>query len=240
MLSGAFDPATMWVPTARLYIIDLFYNTAVTTSAVASKGGYAACHFNAGSYEDWRPDSGLFAPSDRSATTGWLDIRSANVRSIMKQRIALCKQKGFVAVVPDGVDAYSNQNGLGLTAADQLSYNAFLADEAHKLGLAAGLKNDIEQVPQLLPSFDFFVNEGCMRYAECGLYKPARLANMAVWHVEYGSTKTPTTAFNDACKCQSTLGLKSIYKKSTLDAFRVECSATTKSCPYSARKLKYA
>ena len=62
-------------------------------------------------------------------------------------------------MVPDGVDGYSNSNGLGLTAADQLSYNTFLAEEAHKLGLAAGLKNDLSQLTQLLQSFDFFVNE---------------------------------------------------------------------------------
>jgi hypothetical protein len=79
--------------------------------------------------------------------------------SLLKQRLELCKSKGFVGVVPDSVDAYSNANGIGLTALDQLSYNQFLADSAHTLGLAIGLRNDLEQIQQLLPSFDFFVNE---------------------------------------------------------------------------------
>lgn len=64
-----------------------------------------------------------------------------------------------MAAVPEGLDAYINDNGMGLTAADQLSYNSFLADAAHKLGLAAGLMNDLGQVKQLLSSFDFYINE---------------------------------------------------------------------------------
>ena len=38
------------------------------------------------------------------------------------------------------------QNGLGLTYADQLAYNLWLADTAHSMGLACGLKNDLGQV----------------------------------------------------------------------------------------------
>jgi hypothetical protein len=75
------------------------------------------------------------------------------------QRIAMCKSKGFVAVDPDNVDGYTNPNGVGLTAADQLSYNTFLANEAHAQGMAIGLKNDLDQLTQLTPYFDFFVNE---------------------------------------------------------------------------------
>jgi hypothetical protein len=76
-----------------------------------------------------------------------------------RQRLELCRAKGFVAVVPDGLDAYSNANGMGLTAADQISYNTFLANAAHSLGLSVGLMNDLNQIGDLLPSFDFFVNE---------------------------------------------------------------------------------
>ena len=74
---------------------------------------------------------------------------------------------------PPAVDGYSNPNGLGLTAADQLDYNTWLADTAHGLGLAAGLKNDIGQAKELAPKFDFFVNELCNQYNECGLYVEA-------------------------------------------------------------------
>lgn len=75
------------------------------------------------------------------------------------QRLEMCRDKGFVAVDPDNVGAFSNPNGLGLTAQDQIDYNTWLAATAHELGLAVGLKNDLEQLPELAPLFDFFVNE---------------------------------------------------------------------------------
>lgn len=71
----------------------------------------------------------------------------------------LCKGKGFLAVDPDNVDGYQNDNGVGLTAADQLAFNTWLAQTAHGLGLGAGLKNDLGQLTELTPYFDFFVNE---------------------------------------------------------------------------------
>jgi hypothetical protein len=71
----------------------------------------------------------------------------------------MCKDKGFLAVDGDNVDGFQNPNGIGLTAADQLAYNSWLAATAHGLGLAAGLKNDLDQIPQLVGVFDFFVNE---------------------------------------------------------------------------------
>lgn len=72
----------------------------------------------------------------------------------------MCRDKGFVGVDPDNVNVYTNPNGLNnITANDQLVYNEWLADTAHDLGLAVGLKNDLEQIAELEPSFDFFVNE---------------------------------------------------------------------------------
>jgi hypothetical protein len=71
----------------------------------------------------------------------------------------MCKAKGFIAVDPDNVDGYTNDNGFDLTAADQLDFNKWLAATAHGLGMAVGLKNDPGQVAELEPYFDFFVVE---------------------------------------------------------------------------------
>lgn len=76
--------------------------------------------------EDWEGES-------------WLNTKSANVRSIMKSRIALAKSKGCDAIDPDNVDAYNNENGLGLTKADAIDYLTFLATEAHSAGMAIGV-----------------------------------------------------------------------------------------------------
>lgn len=83
----------------------------------------------------------------------------------------MCKDKGFVAVDPDNVDGYTNDSGFDLTASDQIAYNTWLADEAHAQGLAAGLKNDVDQLSALVSKFDFAVNEECYRWKECGKYQ---------------------------------------------------------------------
>jgi len=69
----------------------------------------------------------------------WLNTKSANVRAIMKTRIALAKSKGCDAIDPDNVDAYNNVNGLGLTKNDAIDYLKFLATEAHAAGMAIGV-----------------------------------------------------------------------------------------------------
>jgi hypothetical protein len=72
--------------------------------------------------------------------------------------LEVCKSKGFVGVDLSNLDAYDANNGLGLTAADQLAYNKWLANTTHDLGLAAGLKADLGQIADLATSFDFFTS----------------------------------------------------------------------------------
>lgn len=79
----------------------------------------------------------------------------------MTSRMKLAVQKGCDAVDPDNMDGYTNDNGFKLTAAQQLKYNKFIADLAHKHNLAVGLKNDLNQIKDLVSSFDFAVNEQC-------------------------------------------------------------------------------
>lgn len=47
----------------------------------------------------------------------------------MAERMDLALSKGCDGVEPDNVDGYANSNGLGLTAANQLEYNKYLAQE---------------------------------------------------------------------------------------------------------------
>ncbi len=48
----------------------------------------------------------------------------------MKARLDLAQQKKCDAVDPDNVDGYMQDSNFDLSAADQLSYNRFLATEA--------------------------------------------------------------------------------------------------------------
>ncbi|KIZ02559.1 hypothetical protein MNEG_5400 [Monoraphidium neglectum] len=152
-------------PAEWVYLIDGFEATNADVAVILSKGFFPICYFSAGSYEDWRPDKGLFQASDYGSKLSgwagefWLDVRSANVKVIMTARMKMCKAKGFVGIDPDNVDAFANPSGFPLTAADQLAYNKWLAATAHGLGLAVGLKNDVGQIQDLVGDFDYFVNE---------------------------------------------------------------------------------
>ena len=103
----------------------------------------------------------------------------------MQARLDLAVSKGCDGVEPDNVDSYANSNGLGLTAADQLDFNRFVAAEAHKRGLSVGLKNDLDQVKTLQPAYDWALNEQCSQYGECSSLTPFVTAGKAVFGVEY-------------------------------------------------------
>ncbi len=80
----------------------------------------------------------------------------------MAARFDMCRDKGFDAVEADLVDGYARDSGFPLTAADQLTYNRMLADLAHERGLSIGLKNDLDQVADLVDHFDFAINEAVL------------------------------------------------------------------------------
>jgi hypothetical protein len=149
----------------------------------------------------------------------WLDIRRIDeLKPLIERRLDLCKSKGFVGADFDNVDGYSNRSGFQLTAADQLRFNRYLAHAAHARGLAAGLKNDLGQVPQLARSFDFAVNEQCFQYHECGvLHRHFIRRGKPVFHVEY------TLKPRQFCTRARKLGFSSLYKRVNLGAYRRSC-----------------
>src|SRR6266581_716102 len=92
----------------------------------------------------------------------------------------------FAGVEMDVVDAWSNRTGLTITGDTQLLFNAALANLAHSKGFTVALKNDVEQVPDLAPYFDYAINEQCEQYSECGDYTTYfASAGKAVFQVEY-------------------------------------------------------
>ena len=116
----------------------------------------------------------------------WLDIRQIGVLApIMTARMRMCVQKGFDALEPDNIDGYSNSTGFPLTAQDQLNYNVWIANTAHSLGLSVGLKNDTDQTSQLVPYFDWALNEQCNEYSECDTENVFVRSNKAVFNAEY-------------------------------------------------------
>jgi hypothetical protein len=151
-LSGSIDTS----PDVEVFDIDHEVSAGVV-DALHVEGRKVICYLSAGTAEDYRDDYDDFPAAVLGDTMDdwpherWLDVRALDaLEPIMAARMDICADKGFDAVEPDNVDGYSNDTGFPLSAADQLAYNRMIADLAHERGLAVGLKNDLDQVDDLV------------------------------------------------------------------------------------------
>jgi hypothetical protein len=213
-----------------MFDIDMFDNKASTVNTLHAQGRKVICYISAGSWEDWRPDANQFPTAvlgnNYEGWPGekWLDIRRIDLLApIMRARLEECKAKGFDGVEPDNMDAYNNDTGFALTYVDQLEYNIWLANEAHALGLSIGLKNDDEQVADLLPYFDWALTEDCFAGNWCDEMAPFVSAGKAVFAAEYTDEMSVTKFRNQVCPLAGTLGFSAILKDRDLDAWRRGC-----------------
>ena len=206
-----------------MYDIDLFDTPKFIIEELQADGKVVICYFSAGSFEPWRSDARDFpdiviAGKMQHWNEWWLDIREIDVlRDIMTKRMDLAVEKGCDGVEPDNVDAYSNRSGRPLQAEDQLRYNKMLAQEAHKRGLSIGLKNDLEQVIELEPYFDWALNEECISYQECEKLLPFIEAGKAVFGAIYEHRA------EDFCDYTNSLGYSFWQKTYDLDASGISC-----------------
>lgn len=213
----------------QAYDVDLFETPQARLDEIEARGIKTICYFSAGSYEQWRDDAQDLAPHRGARLRGWkgewwIDIRKDEVRAVMEQRLDLAADKGCDAVDPDNVDAYQNKNGLGLTRQNQIDYLKFLADEAHERGMAIGLKNSVELIPDVVDDFDFTVNEECFDYRECGTLKPFIEAGKPVLQIQYGDTaKDRKQAAKRWCRQANSLGFSTLIKGWDLDAKGIDC-----------------
>ncbi|MFB8398189.1 endo alpha-1,4 polygalactosaminidase [Streptomyces yangpuensis] len=219
-LTGRLDTSVK----APVYDIDGFNTTKAQVAELKKAGRKTICYLSTGAWEDFRPDAEAFPRDLLGKGNGWegerwLDIRRvAELEPLMAKRFDMCRDKGFDAVEPDNMDGYQNTSGFPLTADDQLRYNRLIAKLAHDRGMAVGLKNDLDQIPQLVGDFDFAVNEQCAQYDECERLTPFIAAGKAVFHAEY---ELSTSRF---CPRSRELKLSSLQKRYDLDAWRRVCS----------------
>jgi rhodanese-related sulfurtransferase len=175
-----------------LYDVDLVDTSQNVINKLHSQRRKVICYFSAGSWEDWRPDARKFPKGvigkkmEDWAGEKWLNISQyQQFAGIMQARMDLAVQKKCDGIEPDNIDGFTNKTGFKITAQDQLRYNKWLANEAHKRGLAIALKNDIEQAGQLVNYFDFAINEQCFEYNECAPLQSFIKQGKAVLGVEY-------------------------------------------------------
>jgi hypothetical protein len=172
-----------------MFDIDLFDTPDAVFDALQDR--VVVCYLSAGTREAWRhdasdfPQEALGEPLPGWKGERWLDITHSKVRRIMGARLDLAVERGCDGVEPDNVDGYANHNGVRLNATEQLEYNRWFADEAHRRGLSVGLKNDLDQVPKLVDWFDWALNEECAAFHECGVLATFTERGKAAFHVEY-------------------------------------------------------
>lgn len=207
-----------------VFNLDLFDTPPATIQALRERGIFVMCYFSAGSYEDWRPDTDKFPlevlGKDMAGWPGekWLDVRRRDILGpIMEERLDLAVERGCDGVDPDNVNGYENDTGFPLTDQDQLVYNRFLSAAAHERGLAIGLKNDLEQIIDLVPYFDWIINEECFSYQECHLLYPFKRAGKPVFVIEY------ELAPEEFCPQANQMGFNGLVKHWELDAYRIDC-----------------
>lgn len=151
-LTGKLDTSVK----AAVYDVDGFNTTKAQVDGLKKAGRRTVCYLSTGAWEEFRPDAEAFPKALLGEGNGWegerwLDIRRlAELEPLMAKRFDMCREKGFDAVEPDNMDGYRNTSGFPLTAEDQLAYNRLIAKLAHDRGLAVGLKNDLDQIPQLV------------------------------------------------------------------------------------------
>ena len=221
-------------PDVQVFDIDLFMNNASAVNSLHAENRKVICYFSAGSFENWRPDAGNFSTSDYGKPLDgwpgewWLNTNLTSVRNIMLARLDLAVTKGCDGVDPDNVDAYDNDNGLGLTQIDAISYLDFLASAAHNRSLSIGLKNGGAILPHVIEKMQWSVNEQCVQYSECDLFRPFITAGKPVFHIEYPNSAphVSTTQKNNVCNNTSAEGFSTLLKDMDLDDWYEACAIT--------------
>jgi endo-alpha-1,4-polygalactosaminidase (GH114 family) len=213
---------------------DQTINTAAVR-AIHERGARAVCYVSAGDAERFRPDYQRYVRFDRRhghsligkpfsrrfPNEYWLNLKNGRgQRDFILRRVDArtrkCARAGFDGIEYDVVDAYAQGRrvtGWRITARHQLIFNRSLARIAHRHGLSVALKNDLGQVPELEPRFDYAINEQCFQFRECTNspapgYGAFTEAGKAVFQVEY---EIPRRRF---CSRANGLGFNAIRKAS--------------------------
>lgn len=184
---GAGSDAQIVVPSGvKLMDVDVFSTSAAKVAQMKAQGVYTVCYINAGSYQPGLPDSGqypsyLFVQADPDwAGEYFLDVTdvfkpNSVLAKILRERMRLCKEKGFDAMEPDNLQNDENVRGGKITTQQQIDFNGWIADTAHEYGLAVFQKNGPDKIllkdrtgKMMVEKFDGILNEECQQYNECG------------------------------------------------------------------------
>jgi hypothetical protein len=213
---------------ADIYDLDGFQTRSSVVARLHRMGRRVNCYIDVGTWENWRPDAGQFPKSVLGKRDGpwpgerWLDIRQRSIlEPIMGERFDICRRKGFDGVDPDNIDGYQNDTGFPLTAAEQLTYDEWVARAVHARGLTVDQKNDNNQVKELSKFFDFAVLEQCYIQGWCDQFGVYTRTNRLVVDVEYGLRRAEF--LDKTCRAAERSDDTAIDKRLELTAWIITC-----------------
>lgn len=209
--------------------IDLSYGADVVAQ-IKAQDKKAVCYFSVSTAETFRADSGDFPSEvlgeryDEFSDERVLDIRNIDALApVMRARLDECVAKGFDGVDLDKIDIFAHetqvdgQQVLGtsfqFTPQDSVRYLQWFANEAHQRGLAVGLKNGLDIIPNVVNDIDFMIADSCFTYSWCDVASPVVAANKPVFMVEYTENAVD---FNAMCARAKDLGFSAILRNSNL------------------------
>lgn len=219
-------------PGIRVVGGDLFDISADQVAAWRTAGLYPICYVNVGAVEDWRDDAQDFprdvigAPYWGWDGENWLDIsRFERFVDVVRARLDLCRDKGFLAIEPDNIDAYeadhsSEPTGFDISRTDQLRYVSWLIKEAHMRGLAIGQKNAADLVPDLVGRMDFALLESAYRLGFMVEFDPYVELGKPVFAVEYLDEGADAMNF---CPAADAHGFQGVIARIDLDQTPQNC-----------------
>jgi hypothetical protein len=246
LLAPRASPAAGWIPhpgttyqiqydgrlnlrvPAAIYDLDGFQTPPSVVAQLHRMGRRVICYIDVGTWERWRRDAGRFPKSVLGKRDGpwpgerWLDIRQRSIlEPIMEARFDLCRRKRFDGVDPDNIDGYQNDTGFPLTAAEQLTYDEWVARAVHARGLSVDQKNDNNQVKQLSKFFDFAVLEQCYVQGWCHQFDVYTRSDRLVVDVEYNVRRQ--LFLDKACRGAAHNDDTAIDKRLELTAWIIMC-----------------
>ena len=227
-LSTDFVYPTQVIPNVTVYDLDWELTSTSVINSLHSIGCKVIAYIEIGDYTSGRYDSSQFTALDAAAPTSskilgnqisgfsdkWIDIRASNpksaqLRALLQARMQLAKDKGFDAIEPDCINAYGDNSGFPITAADQLEFNKWVAATAHAIGLSVCLKSDVDQATALEPYFDFVLDEESYNYGQLGDYGAFLAHNKAVLNCEYANyNSTQLAAWKAFCQTNHIDGIR--------------------------------
>jgi len=212
---------------ADVFELDLFDTPKETIDSLHKAGKKVICYINVGAWEEYRSDANDFpAKVIGNKYIGWegerwLDISNyKSFSNLIRTRFDMAFYKECDGVDTDNIHGFQENTGFSITAQDQLAFNIWLSEQAHVRGLSIGLKNNSDQVPDLVDYFDFAVLEDCTIFDECAYFQPFIQHGKAVFQIEYTDN---FSSLNDFCEISNKNNYFGLLKHRDLDAWIQMC-----------------